>query len=208
IILADTPDLAVAARNVALGAFFNQGEVCNAGSRLLVQDSVHDDFVDLVVKESQALQPGDPLNPETRLGAIVDDRQLDRVLTYIHSGVEEGATLVEGGNRVLTDTGGYYVAPTVFTNVRNDMRIAREEIFGPVLSVIPFSDPDDAVKIGNDTIYGLAAAVWTSNINTAHRLAKQLRAGTVWVNCFDSSDITVPFGGYKQSGFGRDKSLH
>jgi acyl-CoA reductase-like NAD-dependent aldehyde dehydrogenase len=148
------------------------------------------------------------LNPDTRLGAIVDEAQTTRVLEYIDSGVAEGARLALGGQRVRVDTGGCYVEPTVFDAVRPDMRIAREEIFGPVLSTIVFKDLDEAVRIGNDTSYGLAAAIWTRDITAAHRVARALRAGVVYVNCYDADDITVPFGGYKQSGFGRDKSLH
>jgi acyl-CoA reductase-like NAD-dependent aldehyde dehydrogenase len=208
IVMADAADLDKAAQNVAMGIFFNQGEVCNAGSRLLVESSIKDDLLARVVELGRQMRPGDPLDPATKMGAIVDQGQLDRVMGYIDSGVREGAALVDGGNRALVDSGGFYVEPTVFDAVTNDMRIAREEIFGPVLATISFDHIDDAIAIANDTDYGLAASIWTSDINVAHRTAKQLRAGTVWVNCFDSSDITVPFGGYKLSGVGRDKSLH
>jgi len=208
IVMADAHDLDTAAKAAAFGIFFNQGEVCNAGSRLLVQDSIKDEFLDKVMAVGERLQPGDPLDPKTRMGAIVDETQMGRVLSYIEKGRSEGADLKMGGNQVRTDTGGYYIEPTVFDNVANKMTIAQEEIFGPVLSTMSFKDAEEAVEIGNSTIYGLAAAVWTSDVNTAHKTARALRAGTVWVNCFDASDITVPFGGYKESGFGRDKSLH
>jgi len=208
IVMADCPDLEAAARAAAFGIFFNQGEVCNAGSRLLVDASIKDAFLAKVVEVGKRLQPGDPLDPKTRMGAIVDKTQLERVLGYIEAGKKEGAELKMGGKRARAETGGYYVEPTVFDKVDNRMKIAREEIFGPVLSTISFKDPEEAVRIGNDTIYGLAAAVWTRDINTAHRTAKALRAGVVWVNCFDEGDMSTPFGGFKQSGFGRDKSVH
>jgi len=208
IVMADCPDLEAAARAAAFGIFFNQGEVCNAGSRLLVDASIKDAFLAKVVEVGKRLQPGDPLDPKTRMGAIVDKTQLERVLGYIEAGKKEGAELKMGGKRVRAETGGYYVEPTVFDKVDNRMKIAQEEIFGPVLSTISFKDPEEAVRVGNDTIYGLAAAVWTRDINTAHRTAKALRAGVVWVNCFDEGDMSTPFGGFKQSGFGRDKSVH
>jgi len=208
IVMADCPDLEAAAKAAAFGIFFNQGEVCNAGSRLLVDASIKDAFLAKVVEVGKRLQPGDPLDPKTRMGAIVDKTQLERVLGYIEAGKKEGAELKMGGKRARAETGGYYVEPTVFDKVDNRMKIAREEIFGPVLSTISFKDPEEAVRIGNDTIYGLAAAVWTRDINTAHRTAKALRAGVVWVNCFDEGDMSTPFGGFKQSGFGRDKSVH
>jgi len=208
IVMADCPDLEAAAKAAAFGIFFNQGEVCNAGSRLLVDASIKDAFLAKVVEVGKRLQPGDPPDPKTRMGAIVDKTQLERVLGYIEAGKKEGAELKMGGKRARAETGGYYVEPTVFDKVDNRMKIAREEIFGPVLSTISFKDPEEAVRIGNDTIYGLAAAVWTRDINTAHRTAKALRAGVVWVNCFDEGDMSTPFGGFKQSGFGRDKSVH
>jgi 4-guanidinobutyraldehyde dehydrogenase/NAD-dependent aldehyde dehydrogenase len=208
IVLADAPDLDQAARAAAAAIFFNQGEMCSAGSRLLVQESIHDALLEKIGAIARRLEPGDPLDPATQLGAIVDDIQLQRVLGYIDSGREEGATVRLGGSRVRPDSGGYYVEPTVFENVAPTMRIAREEIFGPVLAAITFRDVEEAVRIANDVMYGLAAAVWSRDITTAHRVARALRAGMVYVNCYDADDITVPFGGFKQSGTGRDKSLH
>ncbi|MCE2492077.1 MAG: aldehyde dehydrogenase [Alphaproteobacteria bacterium] len=208
IVLADSPDLDYAAKAACFGIFFNQGEICNAGSRLLVQDSIKDEFMELVTKNATRHVPGEPLDPGTRMGAIVDQSQMDKVLYYIDEGRSAGANLLYGGSRVREDTGGYYVEPTIFDRVSNDMKIAQEEIFGPVLSVITFKDVDEAISIANDTIYGLASAVWTSNLATAHKTARTIKAGTVWINNYDQADMTVPFGGYKQSGFGRDKSIH
>lgn len=208
IILSDCHDIDQAAQAAASGIFYNQGEVCNAGSRLLVQESVKDEVVERVMHWGKKLVPGNPLDPKTEMGAMVDKTQMERVLGYIEVGKNEGANLKMGGQRVRTESGGYFIEPTVFDEVKNDMKIAQEEIFGPVLSTITFKDLDEAVKIGNQTCFGLAAAVWTRDITTAHRAARALRAGTVWVNCFDHGSIAVPFGGYKQSGIGRDKSLH
>ena len=208
IVLADAPNIDRAAQAAASAIFFNQGEMCTAGSRLLVQESIKDELLEKVAQHARALLPGDPLDPSTKLGAIVDDVQLKRVLGYIDIGRGEGADVRVGGKRVREESGGFYVEPTVFERVTPSMRIAREEIFGPVLTTITFKDVEDAVRIGNDVIYGLAAAVWTKDVNVAHRVARELRAGMVYVNCYDEDDITVPFGGYKQSGTGRDKSLH
>jgi acyl-CoA reductase-like NAD-dependent aldehyde dehydrogenase len=208
IVLADYEDLDRAATAAAFAIFFNQGEMCSAGSRLLVQADIKDAFLEKVQNVGRTLVPGDPLDPETKLGAIVDEGQMKRVLSYIESGRREGADIRLGGKRVREESGGFYVEPTVFDGVQPRMQIAREEIFGPVLATLTFRTVDEAIKIANDVVYGLAAAVWTRNINTAHRVARALRAGVVYVNCYDADDITVPFGGFKQSGIGRDKSLH
>ena len=207
IVFDDVKDIDQAAQTASAAIFYNQGQVCFAGSRLLVHESIHDELVEKVINAADTWHPGYPLDPSTMAGAIVDDIQLQRVLSYIEKGKQEGATLRAGGERVMANTGGYYVAPTVFTDVTNDMVIAQEEIFGPVLSVIKFSDEEEAIQIANDTIYGLASSVWTGGLDRAHRVSKQLRAGSVWVNCFHGGDMTMPFGGYKQSGNARDTSL-
>ena len=208
IVMADVADLERAAKAAAIGIFFNQGEMCSAASRLLVHESIRDEMLDKVVAIGAAMAPGDPLDPATKLGAIVDQAQMNTVLGYIKSGRKGGANLRSGGRRVREESGGFFVEPTVFDGVQMGMRIAREEVFGPVLSALTFKSLDEAVKMANDVMYGLAAAVWTRDLATAHRVAKSIRAGTVFVNCYDADDITVPFGGFKQSGNGRDKSLH
>jgi 4-guanidinobutyraldehyde dehydrogenase/NAD-dependent aldehyde dehydrogenase len=208
VVMGDVGDLERAANAAAYGIFFNQGEMCSAASRLVVHESVRDALLEKIVEVGRTMAPGDPLDPKTRLGAIVDQVQLNTVMGYIESGHRDGANLRLGGRRAREDSGGFFVEPTVFDNVTMQMKIAREEIFGPVLSAITFKDVDEAVRIANDVSYGLTAAVWSRDITTAHRVARALRAGTVYVNCYDADDITVPFGGFKQSGNGRDKSLH
>jgi gamma-glutamyl-gamma-aminobutyraldehyde dehydrogenase len=208
IIMGDVPDLETAAQYAITGIFGNQGEVCNAGSRIMVQQKIHDAFVDLFLNKSQdQYRPGDPLDPTTTMGPLVTKSQQERVLKYIDIGKKEGAKLVKGGGVPKGLDKGCYVEPTLFTGVRNKMKIAQEEIFGPVGAVLPFTDINDAIEIANDSIYGLAASIWTKDLNTAIRAGRDLQAGVVWVNCFDHGDMTMPWGGYKQSGFGRDKCL-
>ncbi|WP_406835621.1 aldehyde dehydrogenase [Streptomyces sp. AHU1] len=208
IILPDAPDLEKAAATAAWGIFFNQGEMCTAPSRLLVHTSIAEQVIESVVRRARELRIGDPLDPSTEMGALVGEAHLGRVRDRIATGLAEGARLRTGGARTLTETGGSYLEPTVFDRVDPGMRLAREEIFGPVLSVLTFDDLDEAVRLANDTEYGLAAGLWTSDLSTAHRVSRALRAGTVWVNCYEEGDLTVPFGGMKQSGNGRDKSAH
>ncbi|MDR3081898.1 MAG: aldehyde dehydrogenase [Streptomyces sp.] len=208
IILPDAPDLERAAATAAWGIFFNQGEMCTAPSRLLVHSSIAEQITETVVARARELRVGDPLDPSTEMGALVSQTHLDRVLDHIATGQAEGARLRIGGQRTLTATGGTYLQPTVFDRVESGMRLAREEIFGPVLSVLTFDDLDEAVRLADATEYGLAAGLWTSDLSTAHRVSRALKAGTVWVNGYEEGDLTVPFGGMKQSGNGRDKSVH
>jgi 4-guanidinobutyraldehyde dehydrogenase/NAD-dependent aldehyde dehydrogenase len=208
VVFADAPDLDKAAEEAAGAICFNSGEVCTAGSRLLVEESIADEFTAKVRAAMKKWRPGNPLDPNTNVGAIVDDTQLQRVLGFVEKGQAEGAKLTQGGSQVSPVEGGLFVEPAIFEHVQNDMSIAAEEIFGPVLSVIRFKDEDEALRIANDSIYGLAAGVWTNNLSRAHRFARKLQAGSVWVNQYDGGDMTAPFGGFKQSGNGRDKSLH
>ncbi|MFE4974879.1 aldehyde dehydrogenase [Kitasatospora sp. NPDC056651] len=208
IVLPDAPDLERAAATAAWGIFFNQGEMCTAPSRLLVHSSVAEQVTEAVVARARALRVGDPLDPATEMGALVGEQHLGRVLGHVRTALDDGARLRTGGGRALAETGGCYLEPTVFDRVAPDSRLAREEVFGPVLSVLAFDDLDEAVALANATEYGLAAGLWTSDLSTAHRVSRALRAGTVWVNCYEEGDLTVPFGGMKQSGNGRDKSAH
>lgn len=208
IVMDDCPDLERAVQAAVAGIFFNQGESCNAPSRLLLHEHIKDAFIERALQLVPNYQPANPLNPNTVMGAVVDQVQLNNVLNYIRIGQQEGAHLLCGGQTTLVDTGGFYVQPTIFDGVKSNMTIAREEIFGPVLSVMGFKDVHEAVRLANDHVYGLQASVWSRDLNTAHGVARALRAGTVHVNQYDEDDITVPFGGYKQSGVGRDKSLH
>ncbi|MFI6488811.1 aldehyde dehydrogenase [Streptomyces sp. NPDC050564] len=208
IILPDAPDLEKAAATAAWGIFFNQGEMCTAPSRLLVHSSIAERVTEAIVVRARDLRVGDPLDPATEMGALVGESHLERVLDHIGTGLDEGARLLVGGARTLAESGGSFLGPTVFDRVEPGMRLAREEIFGPVLSVLTFDDVDEAVALANATEYGLAAGLWTSDLSTAHRVSRALKAGTVWVNCYEEGDLTVPFGGMKQSGNGRDKSAH
>jgi acyl-CoA reductase-like NAD-dependent aldehyde dehydrogenase len=208
IIMGDWQDVRRAARAATYAIFFNQGEMCSAGSRLLVHESLKEALLAEIAVVARELAPGDPLDPATKLGAIVDAQQMQRVLDYIEVGRAEGARLAFGGLQVRRESGGCFVEPTLFDGVAPSMRIAREEIFGPVLAVTSFRDEAEAVRLANDSSYGLAAAVWTRELAAAHRMSRAIRAGVVYVNCYDADDITVPFGGFRQSGIGRDKSLH
>ena len=203
IIFADA-DLKAAVRGAQTGIFYGKGEVCAAGSRLLVEKSVHQQVIEQLAEGAKKMAPGDPLDNNTRMGALVSKKQQDSVLAYIKKGVDEGAQLVAGGKAAKANGKGYYVEATVFDGVQPEMTIAREEIFGPVLAVLTFDDFDQGVKLANQTIYGLAAGIWTKDIQKAHRAAKSIRAGTVWINAYNNYDSGAPFGGFKASGFGRD----
>jgi 4-guanidinobutyraldehyde dehydrogenase/NAD-dependent aldehyde dehydrogenase len=207
IVFADS-NLEKAALFAAIAVFYNGGQTCTAGTRLIVEESVREKFVQRVVENTKNWLPGNPLDPTTSMGPMIDAGQLQTVADYVEIGKGEGASLVAGGKQVMADSGGCYYEPTIFDGVNNNMRIAREEIFGPVMSVIGFKDAAEAVEIANDSIYGLAGAVWSNNINTAHKVAAAVRVGTMGINNYFGGDITVPFGGFKQSGNGRDKSMH
>jgi acyl-CoA reductase-like NAD-dependent aldehyde dehydrogenase len=208
IVFADA-DLDAAVRGATVGIFYGKGEVCAAGSRLLVDRAIKDAFIDKLAARTKKMVAGDPLNPKTRLGALSSKTQLDRVLDYVEKGKSEGARLVAGGNRTDIGTGkGFFMEPTVFADVEPEMTIAREEIFGPVLATLEFTDVDEAIARANTSMYGLAAGVWTNDIKKAHYVASRLQAGTVWVNTYNAYDAAAGFGGYKQSGFGRELGVH
>src|ERR1700682_6055806 len=208
IVFADA-DLDAAVRGATMGIFYGKGEVCAAGSRLFIDKKIHDDFVQKLVDRAKKTQPGDPLDPKTRFGSLVSDEQMQRVLGYIEKGKSEGATLVAGGERATIGNGkGLFLQPTIFDGVREHMTIAKEEIFGPVLAVIEFTDIDEAIREANNNPYGLAAAVWTRDIAKAHRVARKLQAGTVWINTYNNYDPAAAFGGYKMSGYGRELGMH
>jgi len=204
IVFADA-DIDNAVKGAINGIFYGKGEVCNAGSRLFLECKVRDEFLDKLIVRAKRMVPGDPLDPKTRMGAIVSQAQMQIVLGYIDAGKSEGAKLLAGGNRVsVNDDKGFFIEPTVFGDVSNDMKIAQEEIFGPVLATLQFDDIDEVVEMANRNQYGLAAAVWTRDLKKAHQMSRMLRAGTVWINTYGLMDAALPFGGYKSSGFGRE----
>ena len=205
IVFADA-DLDSAVPGAAMAVFANSGQICSAGTRLFVEDKVYDEFVGRVAEFGRKLQVGNGLDPNTQIGPLVSQQQLDRVSSYLDIGQKEGATALAGGARLTEGalSKGYFVPPTVFANVQDTMRIAQEEIFGPVISAISFKDPDELIRRANATSFGLGSGVWTSDVSKAHRVARALRAGSVWVNCYQAMDPAVPFGGYKMSGYGRE----
>jgi aldehyde dehydrogenase (NAD+) len=208
IVFADS-DIDNAVKGAITGIFYGKGEVCNAGSRLFVESKVQDEFLEKLVARAKKMQPADPLDPKTRMGAIVSQEQMLSVLGYIEAGKKEGAKLIAGGNRASVDGGkGFFLEPTIFRGVSNDMRIAQEEIFGPVLATLGFDDVDQVIEQANKNPYGLASAVWTRDVKKAHYVSRQLKAGTVWINTYGLMDAAMGFGGYKQSGFGRELGIH
>jgi acyl-CoA reductase-like NAD-dependent aldehyde dehydrogenase len=208
IVFADS-DIDNAVKGAITGIFYGKGEVCNAGSRLFVESKVQDEFLEKLVARAKKMQPADPLDPKTRMGAIVSQEQMQTVLGYIEAGKKEGANLIAGGNRVSVDgSKGFFIEPTIFGGVTNDMTIAQEEIFGPVLAALAFDDVDQVIQQANNNPYGLASAVWTRDVKKAHAVSRQLKAGTVWINTYGLMDAALPFGGYKNSGFGRELGMH
>jgi acyl-CoA reductase-like NAD-dependent aldehyde dehydrogenase len=202
-------DVDGAVKGAINGIFYGKGEVCNAGSRLFLESKLKDEFTEKLVARARKMRPADPLDPKTRLGAIVSQEQMKTVLGYIEAGKSEGARVVAGGNRVSANGGkGFFIEPTIFDDVKNDMKIAQEEIFGPVLSVLTFDDIDEMIDRANNSPYGLAAALWTRNLTKAHTVSRRLKAGTVWINTYGLMDAALPFGGYKSSGFGRELGAH
>lgn len=202
-------DLDSAVKGAITGIFYGKGECCNAGSRLFVESKVHDQFLEKLIERAKKLRPGDPLDPKSRLGAIVSQQQMEQVLRYIEAGKSEGAKVLTGGTRASVDgSKGFFIEPTIFDGVTNEMKIAQEEIFGPVLATITFNDIDEVAEQANKNPYGLAAAIWTNDIKKAHALSRKLKAGIVWINTYGLMDAAVPFGGYKQSGFGRELGMH
>ncbi len=209
VVLPDVANLDAVAQNAVAAAFWNMGENCSAGSRILVPASIKASLLEKVQAVLEGWKTGDPLDPDVKLGSLIERQHYEKVLAHIEKAKAEGANLVYGGKAALTESGGWFVEPTIFDNVTPDMTIAREEVFGPVLCFIEYGDVEEAVGIANDTCYGLAASLWTDNVNQAHKIAARIRAGTVTVNCFGEGDLSTPFGGFKQSGFGgRDKSIY
>jgi aldehyde dehydrogenase (NAD+) len=208
IVFADS-DIDSAIKGAITGIFYGKGEVCNAGSRLFIESKVQDEFLEKLTARAKKMQPADPLDPKTRMGAIVSQEQMQTVLGYIEAGKKEGAKLIAGGNRVSVDGGkGFFIEPTIFGDVKNEMKIAQEEIFGPVLATLKFDDIDEVIAQANNNPYGLASAVWTRDVKKAHLVSRQLRAGTVWINTYGLMDAALPFGGYKSSGFGRELGMN
>jgi aldehyde dehydrogenase (NAD+) len=204
IVFADS-DIDNAVKGAISGIFYGKGEVCNAGSRLFLENKLKDEFTEKLVARASKMRPADPLDPKTRMGAIVSQEQMQTVLGYIEAGKTDGATLLAGGNRVQVDgSKGFFIEPTIFGDVKNNMKVAQEEIFGPVLAVLTFDDVDEVIAQANNNPYGLAAAVWTRDVKKAHSVSRRLKAGTVWINTYGLMDASLPFGGYKSSGFGRE----